>query len=437
MEEENVNDFTSLAVPDYTGSLSAGILPGLFSGMDKIAQGQSNLAQAERKKNLAIAEIDFDPGVVWDKDQAQITKKAEELTDIWTNKAMQGDYDVDDLTYGPFAREYKKAQREFDILTKRAEENQAGYQKVLDEYKKVSNQGDRAELDVDVMEDWIARFNNATTLEERNKMLNDPNDSPYQRNYSEWDLAIKTKPLYSTDPTNGMKYMDEDVWGNRIYTYITGQDGAGYYEKHKLPGESPETFADRMAQKFGEDTQLVPDVYRYNRPRQQSGSGRGSRNYGFIANVDKATGPQYSQSKAKNILYIKTPQGKPPSSKAGVVRQRKDPNTGQMIPTTEQITVNSIYYDANNALTVSIIRYDKYGKQIGSGENVPYLENRTDYNNFAGFDLGKRLDDEIAAEEARQAKSGGGTKPAAKSSGSKSTAKKTAAQAMREAQGKK
>lgn len=426
MEEENVNDFTQSPIPEGPVSISQSVLPGLFSGIEKISQGQANLAQAERKKKEAIAEIDFEPGVVWDKDQEQITKRAEELTDTWTTKAvneLKGEYNLDDLTYGPFAKEYKAAQREFERLTKRAQENQAGYQKVWEDYKKAQQQGDKSQFDISAMEDWINRFNAATTLEERNQMLNDPNDSPYQRNYTEWDLATTTKPLYNTDPTTGMKYMDEEVWGNRIYTYVTGQDGAGYYEKYKLPGESPEAFADRMAQKFGEDTQLVPDVFRYKPPAKPSGSGsgRGTKNYGFTPNIEKATGPQYSQSKVKNILYLKTPQGKPPSSKAGVVRQRIDPNTGQATPITEQITVNSIYYDANNVLTVSIIRYDKDNKQVGSGENVPYIDNKTDFDNFAGFDLGKRLDDAIAAEEAKLK----GAKPAAKSSGGSSTGTKT------------
>lgn len=431
MEEENVNDFTNLAVPQYTGSLSGAILPGLFAGMEKVGQGQAQKlteqVQKKKKKDRALSDIDFDPGVVWDKDQEEITKKAEELTTAWTDKAVKGDYDVDELTYGPFAKEYKTAQRDFERLTKRAQENQDGYQKVWEDYKKAQQQGDKAQFDINAMEGWIDRFNNAKTLEERNKMLNDPDDSPYKRNYTEWDLATTTKPLYSTDPTSGMKYMDEEVWGNRIYTYITGQDGAGYYEKYKQPGESPEAFADRMAQKFGEDTQLVPDVFRYKPPAKTSGSGsgRGSKSYGFTPNIEKATGSEYSPTKVKNILYLKTPKGLPPSSKAGVVRQRVDPNTGATTPITEQITVNSIYYDKNDVLTVSIIRYDKDGKQIGSGENVPYIQNKTDYDNFAGFDLGKRLDDEIAAEEAKLKGAKPAAKSAAKSSGGSSTGTKT------------
>jgi hypothetical protein len=428
MEEENVNDFTKVAIPEYAGSLSAAILPGFFAGVEKIGQGQANLAarESDKKRTVSGMSEDFEPEIVWDMDQEELNLAAKTFSDDLTTQAMAPDVDVDDLTYGPLAAKVRDGKRELTRLTKKAQENQAGYEKVYQELQQQQALKDKSKYDTAVMDDWLKRFKNAKTIEERNKMLNNPDDSPYAPAYSEWDLALATKPLYSTDPTSGMRYMDEEVWGNRIYTYITGQDGAGYYEKYKLPGESPETFADRMAQKFGEDTQLVPDIYRYKPPaKPKSGSGSGSsKSYGFSPNYDKATGAQYSQTKPVNILYLKTPKGLPPSSKAGVVRQRIDPKTQQVTPITEQITVNSIYYDANNVLTVSIIRYDKEGKQIGSGENVPYKDNKSDYDNFAGFDLQERLDAKIAEEEAKLA--GGSTgsktaaKPAAKSTGAKS-----------------
>lgn len=426
--EENVNDFTQSPIPQGAVSLSQGILPGLFSGMEKIAQGQSNLLNREEQKARAVNAIvdEFDPEYVWNIDQQELLDFAKLKADDFTDAVSVPGVDVEELNYGPLAQKVKKGQRELEMLTKKAQENKTGFDRVNEEYKKQLAAGDKAQFDIETMQNWIDRFQNAKSIQERNEMLRDKDDSPFKRNYTEIDLATTTKPLYSIDPANGMKYMDEEIWGNRIYTYIIGQDGAGYYEKFKQQGESPEAFAERMAQKFGEDTQLVPDIYRYNKPSApKTGGGGSSKSYGFTPNIEKATGPEYSQAKVKNILYLKTPKGFPPSSKAGVVRQRKDPTTGATTPITEQITVNSIYYDKNDVLTVSIIRYDKDGKQIGSGENVPYLENKTDYDNFAGFDLGKRLDDSIAAEEAKIK----GTKPAAKSSakssGSSSTGTKT------------
>lgn len=440
MEEENVNDFTQSPIPQGAVSLSEGILPGLFSGMSQIAQGQANLRALEEKKKREISTIasEFDPEDVWEVDQEELMRLAEKKSDEFTKAAGAPGVDLDNLQYGALADVVRAGKKELTRATTKAQENQKGYNKVLEDYNLQLGKGNNAAFDTAHMKDWLDRFKAKGSIEERNAMLNNPQDTPYVRNYNELDLATFTKPAYSTDPATGMRYMDEEIWGNRIYTYITGQDGAGYYDKYKQAGESPEAFADRMAQKFGEDTQLVPDIYRYNRPRQTTGGGsKTSKNYGFTPNIEKATGPEYSPTKVKNILYLKTPKGLPPSSKAGVVRQRVDPSTGATTPITEQITVNSIYYNKDNVLTVSIIRYDKDGKQIGSGENVPYLENKTDYDNFAGFDLGKRLDDEIAAEEAKSSKSGGATKPAAKSSGQASGKKQSIADQMRQNAGKK
>lgn len=417
MDEENVNDFTQSAIPT-TGapSLSQSIMPGLYSGIEKITQGQSNLAkrEADKKKSVSGISENFEPEIVWDLEQEELDLYAKDWSDKLTTQAMQKDVDVDDLTYGPLANQVRDGKRDLTRLTKKSQENQTGYQKVSNQLQEQRGLKDKAKFDTDAMEDWLNRFKNAKTIEERNKMINNPDDSPYVPAYSEWDLATATKPLFSTDPATGMRYMDEEIWANRIKTYITGQDGEGYYNKHKQAGESPETFSARMAQKFGEDTQLVPDQNRYKpAPKPRSGSASSTKAQGktitnpisfegqTIDPVDVGTDYEY------NTIEFKS------TGKKDLVNAKGKTISG---------TPRGVILGKDGKKYIEVILEDK------GVAYVPYEQ--------GGNELLVLKETGAKDDAALNAMFKGNAKGKSSTSKSTTTTKKTAAEAMREAQGK-
>ena len=235
MEEENVNDFTQSPIQQGAVSFSEGILPGLFSGMSQIAQGQANLGALEEKKKREISTIasEFDPEDVWEVDQEELMRLAEEKSKEFTNAAAVPGVDLDDLQYGALADVVRAGKKELTRATKKAQENQEGYNKVLEDYNLQVGKGNNAAFDTAHMKNWLDRFKAAKSIEERNAMLNNPQDSPYVRNYNELDLATFTKPGYTRDPATGTRYIDEGDWANKILLYIKGQEGKGYYDKFK------------------------------------------------------------------------------------------------------------------------------------------------------------------------------------------------------------
>jgi hypothetical protein len=426
MEEQDVNNFSQSVIPEFATSVSAAVMPGIWEGVNRIVQGQANKAEQERRKNQEIASIteELDPEIVWEVDQEELLKFAEEKSGELTKEAMDKKYNMDELNYGDFAKKVKTTKTDLARKAKKAEENQKGFEKIQDDYEKQKAKGDDADFNLEKMKAWLDAFKNAKSIDERNAMLRDTDNTPYERNYTPLDLAKATmpKPSVESDEKGTRTFIDEEIWGNTILEYINSQDGEGYYEKFKNSGESPEAFSERMANRFVEDNTIVAEQFRSKRPPQSGGGGSGTKKVGFVANIEKATNPNmYSQTKAKNILYIKTPQGKPASSKAGVVRTVKDPKTGQPIVdpatggpkiVTEQIIVNSAFYNTQDKLMVSIVRFKPGGEQTGVEEVVPYEDNKTDYDNYAGFKIKEKLDKAIEDEEAKLKGASTSTKPA-------------------------
>jgi len=275
MEEENVNDFTQSPIPQGAVSLSEGILPGLFSGMSQIAQGQANLRALEEKKKREISTIasEFDPEDVWEVDQEELMRLAGDKAEEFTKAAGVPGVDLDDLQYGALAEVVRTGKKELTRATKKAEENQQGYKKILEEYNLQVGKGNNAAFDTAHMKDWLDRFKAAGSIEERNAMLNNPQDSPYVRNYNELDLAMHTKPGYARDAATGTRYIDEEDWANKILLYVEGQEGKGYYEKFKEDGETEEDFAIRMGERYANDVQFNPSIAYFKPPSTPRRSG--------------------------------------------------------------------------------------------------------------------------------------------------------------------
>lgn len=448
MEEQDVNNFSQSVIPEFGTSISAAIMPGIWEGVNKIAQGQANKAELERKKKQELASIteELDPEIVWEVDQGELLKFAKDKGGELTTEAMEKKYNMDELNYGKFAEKVKSTKKELSIKTKKAQENKAAFDKVQEEYKKQTGLGDDADFDLEHMDAWINKFKNAGSIEERNAMLRDTEYTPYKRNYALLDMALAMlpKPKSVTDASGATRvFVDEEAYANRIFEYVSSQDGEGYYEKFKNSGESPEAFAERMANKFINDDRIVSENFRASSPAKSGSGGGSTKKVGFVPNTDKATDPNiYSQSKAQNILYIKTPQGKPPASKAGVVRTAKDskgqpivdPVTGEQKNITEQIIVNSAFYNTKNELMVSIVRFKPGGEQTGIDEVVPYKDHKQDYDNYAGFDIQAKLDKANDDEEAKLKGKSTTTKSTTKSTDSKP---KNAAEALRKSNAEK
>jgi hypothetical protein len=142
------------------------------------------------------------------------------------------------LNYGDFAKKVKSTKKELSSKAKKAEENQKGFEKIQDDYKKQLAQGDDADFNLEKMKAWLDAFKSAKSIDERNAMLRDTENTPYERNYTPLDLAKATmpKPSVESDEKGTRTFIDEEIWGNTILEYINSQDGEGYYEKLKNSG---------------------------------------------------------------------------------------------------------------------------------------------------------------------------------------------------------
>lgn len=317
MEEQDVNNFSQSVIPEFGTSISATLMPGIWQGVNKIVQGQANKAELERKKKQELASIaeELDPAVVWELDQGDLLKFAEEKEAELTDEAVENKYNLDELNYGDFAKKVKDTKKELAIKTKKAEENQKGFQKVQDDYEKQKALGDKAQFDLEHMKAWLDKFKSAKSIEERNAMLRDTENTAYERNYALLDMAKATivKPDTTTDASGTTRvFVNEEKYANSIFQYISNQDGEGYYNKHKNSGETKEEFAERMANKFVNDDSIVPEQFRV-RPPRTSGSGGDKDSDKSIVTKSKDSNPEWDQSVLKNKIML---QEKP---KVGVI----------------------------------------------------------------------------------------------------------------------
>lgn len=434
MEEENVNDFTQSPIQQGAVSFSEGILPGLFSGMSQIAQGQANLRALEEKKKREIATIasEFDPEDVWEVDQEELMRLAEKKSDEFTKAAEAPGVDLDNLQYGALADVVRAGKKELTRATTKAQENQKGYNKVLEDYNLQLGKGNNAAFDTAHMKDWLDRFKAKGSIEERNAMLNNPQDSPYVRNYNELDLATFTKPGYSVDPTNGTRYIDEENWANKIFLYIKGQDGKGYYDKFKEDGETEEDFATRMGQRYAEDVQFNPTInyYRPPRPQRASGSSSSSKaNYGFDASPvwdDKSANIWTDKSTKKNNKIVFNPK----NVNVGLPKKSitlTNPKTGNS--ETMKYSIVDAYYGSDGEIYLDLDLYDTEGKPISdpSRENrVKYSDYEQIYDKYLGPNASIRKMMEDASTPTGQTKTATTTKSTTGKSSGQTTAKKKA-----------
>ena len=160
MEEQDVNNFSQSVIPEFGTSISATLMPGIWEGVNKIVQGQANKAEQERKKNQELASIteDLDPEVVWEVDQEELLKFAQEKSDELTTEAVENKYNVDELNYGDFAKKVKTTKTDLARKAKKAEENQTGFEEVQENYRKQKALGDDADFNLEKMKAWLGEL---------------------------------------------------------------------------------------------------------------------------------------------------------------------------------------------------------------------------------------------------------------------------------------
>lgn len=425
MEEQDVNNFSQSVIPEFGTSISATLMPGIWEGVNKIVQGQANKAELERKKKQELASIaeELDPAVVWELDQGEILKFAEEKEAELTDEAVKNKYDLDELNYGDFAKKVKNTKKELAIKAKKAEENQKGFDKVQEDYKIQKRRGDRAEFDLEHMEAWIDKFKSAKSIDERNAMIRDTDNSAYERNYALLDMAeaMLPKPDVTRDANGTTRvFINEQAYANRIFEYISSQDGEGYYDKHKNPNETKEEFADRMANKFVNDDRIVSEQLRESPPKTQSGSGgRTSAKYGFdvTPSFDETTSDIWldKSKKEKNKITFT-------AKNVNVGLPKKDitlynPKTGKN--EVMKYSIVDAYYGSDGEIYLDLHLYDTEGKAVSDSKRETGVKYE-DYDEIFDMYLGPGKSIRKALEDASKPT---GSKPASTTKTQTSTKK--------------
>lgn len=417
MEEQDVNNFSQSVIPEFGTSISETLMPGIWEGVNKIVQGQANKAEQERKKNQEIASIteELDPEIVWEVDQEELLKFAQDKSDELTKEAMDKKYNMDELNYGDFAKKVKTTKTDLARKAKKAEENQKGFEKIQDDYKKQLALGDDADFNLEKMKAWLDAFKNAKSIDERNAMLRDTENTPYERNYALLDMALAMlpKPKTETDEKGVTRtFIEEQAYANRIFEYVSSQDGEGYYEKFKDPGENKEEFADRMANKFVNDDRIVSENYRAKAEKTQSGSKGGTTaKYGFDVTPsfdDKTSNIWLDKSTKENNKITFT------AKNVNVGLPKKDitlfnPKTGKN--EVMKYSIVDAYYGSDNEIYLDLHLYDSEGKAVSDSKRetgVKYSDYKEIFDVYLG--PGKSIKKEL--EDASKLKGSTTTKTA-------------------------
>jgi hypothetical protein len=271
MDEENVNDFTQSAIPT-TGapSFSQSIMPAIYAGQEKTAQGMANMYQRREKEEKEKAEKLKKQNAVWneqlldmpdvfEQDYVEIKKRVDEYNDFIIAKKSAGE-DMDNLSNDDIKKmkELSNQIRRAAIISKDNEAYWEQLQKDIDDDE--TGKYDKAHAAA-----WNAKY---ATLSMEDKMKYRNTDNPRKLNYGLLDFVDETIPPNDkiTDTGRVKTTMKDPVEHKRIIleTIRNTPVGMEQYEALKLPNETEDQFADRVVAegqiryKIDKDVQPAP-----------------------------------------------------------------------------------------------------------------------------------------------------------------------------------
>jgi hypothetical protein len=385
MDEENVNDFTQSAIPT-TGapSFSQSIMPGIYGGQEKVAEGMANMYQRREKEEKEKAEKIKKQNAVWnqqlldmpdvfEQDYQEIKLKVNEYNDFIIAKKSAGE-DMDNLSNDDIKKmkELSNQIRRAAIISKDNEEYWKQLQTDID--------GDKTgKYDKTHAAKWNADYAKLS-LEEKMKYRN--TEDPRKLNYGIFDFIDETiPPIDKVTDTGRVKTTQKDpVEHKRIIleTIRNTPVGMEQYEALKLPNETEDQFADRVVAEGQIRYKVQKDVQPAPQPRSNDGNkDKEDKNKVVVTGQQKVAGSQWDQAYTANKLSV----GNAPPIYA-YSNPVIDPATGQVTEESRAIMnfvpQDGFYLKPGGAVTAIGYGIDEDGKQVKV--EVDYDANKGNFN---------------------------------------------------------
>jgi hypothetical protein len=216
----------------------------VYTMQKDLYERQEKKKQEIKKQNATWNALLDDMPDVWQSDYEYVNKALNEYNDYIIDLKTQG---VDPSDLDPMVmRKIKELQNKVAKEASRAKDNET----VSNQYFKILNDDKTNKYNKEYAAKWLKDYGDPKkTPEERAKMRIESN--PFKLNYDINEFVKETMPEDSLkdEGRTEVRYVDKEAHKAVIFENITQTEtGAEIYESLKKPNETPDQFAERMAE---------------------------------------------------------------------------------------------------------------------------------------------------------------------------------------------